>query len=261
MGEAKATVGRVKPDWVLIDIGNTHVKTGLFLAGKLDSVQLHRCADLTGVSLHSLPISPTQAAVASVNPVALNEFREVANSIGLNLKVVLTSDGSVFRSGLVTTDVRSPETTGVDRVLGCLGALLEASGRSVVVVDCGTATTINLMSADRWFCGGMIAPGRRLLTQSLKSGTASLPEVMPDAVGVQIGKSTPECMKAGVAAAFIGSIRECVSTVVKACPEAKVFLTGGDAEFAHGRFPEFTRVDWLTLNGLHWYASQVGSSS
>jgi len=261
MGEAKATVGRVKPDWVFIDIGNTHVKIGIFLAGKLDSVQLRRSTDPTRELLQAVPAGAIQAAVASVNPGALKNFRKGASSTGLDLNVLLTSDGSIFRSGLLTTDVLSPETTGVDRVLGCLGALLEAPGRSVAVVDCGTATTINVMSADRCFRGGFIAPGRRLLSQSLKSGTASLPEIMPDAIGVEIGKSTRECMKAGVAAAFIGSIRESVTAALKSFPETDVFLTGGDAEFAHRVFPEFSRVDWLTLKGLHWYASQVGQRS
>jgi type III pantothenate kinase len=260
MGEAEATVGRVKSDWVLIDIGNTHVKTGTFLAGKLDSVQLRPTRDPSQHFLAAIPPGLTQTAVASVNPTVLNLVTEAASSVGLDVKVVLTSDGSIFRSGIVTSDVKTPETTGVDRVLGCLGAILDASGRSVVVVDCGTATTVNVMTADRCFRGGMIAPGRRLLSQSLKRGTASLPEIMPDAIRIEIGRSTQQSMNAGVAAAFIGGIRESVSAALKEFPEGRVFLTGGDAEFAHRVFPDFTRVHWLTLNGLHWYASNVGQS-
>jgi type III pantothenate kinase len=261
MGEAEATVGRVKSDWALIDIGNTHVKIGQFQAGKLDAVQLRPTTDPSQQFLAAIPLGLTQTAVASVNPAVLNSVMEAAESIRLDVRVVLASDGSIFRSGIVTYDVKTPETTGVDRVLGCLGALLEAPGCSVAVVDCGTATTVNLMTADRCFRGGMIAPGRRLLSQSLKRGTASLPEIMPEAVGLEIGRSTQESMSAGVAAAFIGGIRESVSVALKAFPEAKVFLTGGDAEFAQRVFPELTRVDWLTLRGLHWYASHVGQSS
>jgi len=261
MGEAKATIGRVTQGWVLIDVGNTNVKTGWTIDGELKSVQQSPVNLPPEQFLHGIQSGASQAAIASVNPAALEAITKNAGSIGLDVRVVLTSDGAIFRSGVVTTDVTSPETTGVDRVLGCLGAHLKASDGSVVVVDCGTATTVNVMTADKCFRGGMIAPGRRLLAQSLRQGTASLPEIIPDAVRIEVGKTTQDCLNAGVTAAFVGNIRECVAAAKLVFPSARVFLTGGDAETAHRFFPEFHRVNWLTLIGLHWYASNVGRMS
>jgi type III pantothenate kinase len=257
MGEAEATVGRVTPDWVLIDVGNTHIKTGLFFDGELASVALQPFSASLHDSLGRMLGGATQVAVASVNPAALGSVKNGLRSFGLNPTVILQSDGTIFRSGAASTDVKSPETTGVDRVLGCLGALLESPNEAVVTVDCGTATTINVMTPDRRFRGGMIAPGRRLLARALRTGTAMLPEIVPDATHVEIGRSTTESLNAGVTAAFIGCIRECTTAALKAFPASRVFLTGGDSEFAHRVFPEFVRVNWLTLKGLHWYAMQT----
>jgi type III pantothenate kinase len=256
MGEAEKTERGISQVWRVFDVGNTHIKSGNFIDGRLGRIFIRRSSK-TFQSAPSLSPDGALAAVASVNPAALVGVLDYIRGVGSKLSVVLESDGSIFKNGLVTADVKSPETTGVDRVLACLGALLEAPDRTVIVVDCGTATTVNVMTADRCFRGGMIAPGRRLLAKALFEGTASLP--LADVISPEpaIGRSTSESLNAGIAAAMIGGIRECVDVVRREHPDAAVFLTGGDLEFAAKSFPAFRRLENLTLHGLHWYAVQT----
>jgi type III pantothenate kinase len=260
MGEAKEADRGINAEWWVADVGNSRIKSTIFKDGRQSAVLFYP----NPLRVSSAPLlKPTggNAAVASVNPQQLALWLKYLDWAGVRSRVVLESNGAVFKSGLVSTDVDTPETTGVDRVLGCLGACLLSPGRTVVVVDCGTATTVNAMTADRCFRGGVIMPGRMLLAKSLHQGTAALPEAVPDAVIVRIGKSTKECIESGVAACVIGGVRESVATMMKTYSDAAVFITGGDADIVASAFPEWRRTDHLTLHGLHWYAVNQSPAS
>ena len=261
MGETEKADRGLRPDWWVVDVGNTHIKIAAFAGGWPASVFVRPTSWPPTISDLPLPDKRLRAAVASVNPAALPAALEFLGLADADLRVILQSDGAIFRSGFVSTDVLTPDTTGVDRVLGCLGALLDMPHRTVVVVDCGTATTVNVMGPDMCFRGGMIAPGRRLLAGALHRRTAALPEAEPGTAKIGVGKSTRESLEAGVSAAFLGGIRECVNVAVREHPQAAVFLTGGDAAFAWAALPESKQADWLTLRGLHWYATKVVGAS
>jgi len=254
MGQTKATDGAVKQVWRLIDVGNTHIKTASTTDGTVGEVRLLPTTARPDQHDVKFELDAKLAAIACVNPAALATAIQLAEAGGTDVRVLLKSDGTIFQSGLVTTDVKTPETTGVDRVLACLGAISVAPDRNVIVVDCGTATTVNVMTADRCFRGGMIFPGQRMLAASLHKGTAALPEVVPVDPHISVGKSTREALESGVAAALLGGIDRAVRTALDEFPDASVFITGGDAEFVGRAFPRFQRKDWLTLLGLHWYA-------
>jgi type III pantothenate kinase len=256
MGEAEAPVGRIAARWRLIDVGNTHVKQAAAAHGRLGSVSVLRSA----VPIDSNAVfsgSAERIAIASVNPPILDGLLRRLAEGGVIPTVVLQSDGSVFSGGLVTTDVERPDSTGVDRVLGCLGAIAVDPGRTAVVVDCGTATTVNVMTTDRCFRGGLIMPGRGLASSSLRHGTASLPDVRMETSVVRIGKSTRDSLRFGINAGFFGSIERSVAAALREHPDAQVYLTGGDSEAAHSAFPRYLRREWLTLTGLYWYATHV----
>jgi len=259
MGQTKATDGAITQVWRLIDVGNTHIKTASTTDGAVGEVRLLPTTVRPDQDEVKFESNAKLAAVACVNPAALRTATQLAEACGADVRVVLKSDGSIFQSSLVTTDVKTPETTGVDRVLACLGGISIAPGRNVIVVDCGTATTVNVMTSDRCFRGGMIFPGRRMLAASLHKGTAALPEVVPVDSGISVGKSTWEALGSGVAAALLGGIDRAVRTALDEFPDASVFITGGDAAFVGQAFPSFQRKDWLTLLGLHWYAVHVSA--
>lgn len=127
--------------------------------------------------------------------------------------------------------VDKPETVGVDRLLAA-GAAFRRVGSSVIVVDAGTALTVDLVSAAGCFLGGTIAPGLKAMASALASGTSLLPEVDLTAPASAVGRDTPECIRAGVVFGAAGAVDRVVEELIDNAEGApRVLLTGGDARF------------------------------
>ncbi len=128
---------------------------------------------------------------------------------------------------------RTPETVGRDRLLAARGAL-EIVGRSAIVVDAGTALTVDAVRAAEGvdpaaFLGGAIAPGPDLLARAMAEGAAQLyvVEARPDARA--LGRDTREALEAGVSVGFVGAARELVRRVAEESGfvDPPLVLTGG----------------------------------
>lgn len=132
-------------------------------------------------------------------------------------------------------------TVGHDRLLNAFAAYKRAE-QACVVVDVGTAVTVDFIDGEGTFQGGAIAPGLAMMLKALREGTAQLPEVVyerpnlePDAKINPFGKSTPEAMTFGVTAAVRGLVRELVERYAmyyEAFPQ--VIATGGDMGVLEG---------------------------
>ena len=137
-------------------------------------------------------------------------------------------------------DCTSPETVGLDRLFAARGAL-ELVGRAAIVVDCGTALTVDWVTPPSAplgteagvFMGGAIAPGPKLLAAALERGGARLPEVAAAPSAPALGKNTREALEAGVAVGLRGAARELVAGLCEAAGGSSlpVVLTGGAAAF------------------------------
>jgi type III pantothenate kinase len=127
-------------------------------------------------------------------------------------------------------------------------------GAPGIVIDFGTAVTFDVLSADRAYVGGVIAPGLRLMTDYLKERTALLPKVELREPTTAIGQSTEGAILAGAAIGYRGMIRgilEAVRAELAAGGEARVVATGGDAAWIVSGLEEDIIVDPdLTLHGL-----------
>ncbi len=130
----------------------------------------------------------------------------------------------------------TPTTLGADRWVGALAAHRE-HGRAVVV-DCGSATTVNLVDADGTFRGGAIAPGLRALALGLAAATPALPAPDLAAVPVWPPRTTQAAVDTGVVLGWCGMVERLVTAAVAASRgPVTVVVTGGNAErlLAHGR--------------------------
>jgi type III pantothenate kinase len=137
-------------------------------------------------------------------------------------------------------------SVGADRLCNALAGYAWAHG-PCVIVDVGTAVTVEAVSARGDLVGGLIAPGMSLMARSLHSGTELLPEVRANG-RTAFGRDTPENIRAGIDAAIEGLIEAGIRRARKKIgAQAPVLGTGGDA----GRFARcFDRVDpLLTLRG------------
>jgi type III pantothenate kinase len=165
-------------------------------------------------------------------------------------------------SGLpITLDVDEPLTVGADRVVNTLAAH-RLYGRDTVVVDFGTATTFDCITADGRFIGGVIAPGVRTAADNLIRRTAKLPATSLAAPPRVIGRRTEACIQAGVVLGAAESVAGLLRRIRAEWPGTQaplVVATGGLAELIVPLVPEIERTEpRLTLIGLRIAAECLG---
>ena len=247
---------------LVFDVGNTETTVGLFTGSELRdhwriTTDVSRTSDEIGVLLRGLllaaghdPAAIRGVAIGSVVPPITAPLRD-ACARHLPGAVPLVVDAS---SPLpIRVEVDEPLTVGVDRLLNTLAAS-RRFGRDVIVVDLGTATTYDCITADGVFLGGVIAPGVRTSADTLVRRTSKLPATELVAPGRVIGKRTEECIRAGVMFGAADAIDGIVRRLKRAWPRRTtpmVVATGGLAEIFASLCEELTQVEPnLTLEGL-----------
>jgi type III pantothenate kinase len=144
-----------------------------------------------------------------------------------------------------------PAETGTDRVVNANAAAV-AYGVPVIVVDVGTATKVDVVSGDRRFLGGAIAPGLQLGMDALVDHAAQLYSVPLELPVRSIGTNTVEAVQAGLVIGHIEMIEGLVRRAKDAVgSEAPVVLTGGFSGLVSPALPSVTHIaPMLTLDGL-----------
>lgn len=126
-------------------------------------------------------------------------------------------------------DYKTPSTLGLDRVLACYGAWRLSEKKPVIVVDAGTATTIDFMDHNGTFRGGVIAPGIAAMEHGLRNHAPALPVVDRVRPAVWPPKSTTEALQWGITGSFQNMVRDHVQRFLSDEPESVIWLSGGDA--------------------------------
>jgi type III pantothenate kinase len=242
-----------------IDIGNTNITFGLYENGRLGPRwrirTIHeKMPDEYGILMVQLfnhrghkPEDVARVAVASVVPPLTQAFEEVSRRY-------LGQDPLVVDAG-VRTGVRirydDPRQVGADRVVAA-AAVRALYGTPACVVDFGTATTFDALSADGEYLGGAIAPGIGIAAQALFQRTAKLPRVELSRPPSVIGRNTPHAMQSGLLFGYVGLVEGMVSRFkAELGPRTQVVATGGLAQVIAQETDIFDVVDlWLTLHGL-----------
>ncbi|GIW96886.1 MAG: type III pantothenate kinase [Pirellulaceae bacterium] len=165
-------------------------------------------------------------------------------------------------------DVEVPERVGIDRLLATYAAACEFPERPIIVVEAGTAVTVDLLRGGDHrrgvFCGGAIVPGMPLMMQMLEQGTDLLPGVnvakqwQPPVIPA---KRTEDAMLAGAFAALVGGVVRLVDEYRHRCGEdTRVVASGGDADLFAPCLPgPLTKIDHLVLRGIAWHAARRAS--
>jgi type III pantothenate kinase len=156
-------------------------------------------------------------------------------------------------------DYPKPVTIGEDRLANAVAAR-QRFGAPVVVVDFGTAVTLDVVNRDGNYAGGIIAPGLAAMTDYLHEKTALLPRIKIREVKASVGRSTEQAMLVGAVHGYRGLVRELIAELKRALKvkHLPVVATGGYARLIASKLPEITAVDTnLTLEGLRlvWLAS------
>lgn len=258
------------PVILAIDVGNSRVKFGLFgeVQAAVDASSRLAVPDrtLTVALSDSVPWQELSswidghqvtAVIAGPNPAGVERIRsdwklpgppprEISNSTELGLEI----------------HVDFPDRVGIDRLLNAVAAnVLRPPDQIAIVVSSGTATTIDLVSKDGAFEGGVILPGFELAARSLHDHTALLPLIAPAELAEQaappaLGKNTAEAIRGGVLYGQVGAVSELIERLA-AGREAFVILTGGGGPLL-ARHLNTTHVleHTLALRALAYVASR-----
>jgi len=186
-------------------------------------------------------------ALASVVPPLTTSFVEMCQRFLNRDPLVVTHD---IKTGVkVLTDY--PAEVGADRILNAL-ATHRLHGSPAIVVDFGTATTFDAVSAEGDYLGGAIAPGLGIAAEALFSRTANLPRIELVAPPKAIGRNTIHCMQSGLVLGYIGLIEGLVTRIREELGgQARVIGTGGLAPLLAKETNIIETVDqMLTLEGL-----------
>ena len=158
----------------------------------------------------------------------------------------------------VGIDYPNPKKIGADRLANA-AAVAAIYGCPAIVVDFGTAVTFDIVSAQRKYIGGVIAPGLESMTNFLYQRTALLPKLSLQEPRSAVGRSTIEAMRSGAVIGYRGLVREIIAKITaERFPRKKVHViaTGGYADLIAARLHEIDAVHPnLTLEGLRIVAN------
>lgn len=166
--------------------------------------------------------------LSSVNPKQTTAIVKVIQRTPGHL--VLNAHSLLMRNdALLTFD--SVENAGIDRMLGTIGAM-GTHTPPLITIDCGTAVTVNAVTAERSFLGGVIFAGLSTQLFGLSKQTAAIPELKFEPSVGSIGVNTQQCLMSGVTASVVGGIVHAVAAMqrdVFADTPATVVITGGES--------------------------------
>jgi type III pantothenate kinase len=158
----------------------------------------------------------------------------------------------------VGIDYPNPKKIGADRLANA-AAVADLYGSPAIVVDFGTAVTFDIVSAQRNYIGGVIAPGLESMTSFLYQRTALLPKLSLKEPRSTVGTSTIDAMRSGAVIGYRGLVREIIARIkAERFPREKVHViaTGGYADLIAARLREIDIVHPnLTLEGLRIVAN------
>ncbi|MFI9586502.1 type III pantothenate kinase [Streptomyces sp. NPDC052236] len=250
-----------------IDAGNTHTVLGLFDGEEIIehwriSTDARRTADELAVLLQGLmgmhPLlgvglgdNIEGIAICSTVPSVLHELREVTRRYYGDVPSILVEPG--IKTG-VPVLVDNPKEVGADRIINAVAAV-ELYGGPAIVVDFGTATTFDAVSARGEYAGGVIAPGIEISVEALGVKGAQLRKIELARPRSVIGKNTVEAMQAGIVYGFAGQVDGVVGRMKGELADdpddVTVIATGGLAPMVLGESSSIDEHEpWLTLIGL-----------
>ncbi len=245
--------------FIVVDVGNTSTAVGLWSGGRVAYVShVDGAADVAMAAAGRLiGHGADGVAYLSVVPSADDGWRAFAARSRLPFHQVSSEDFADGALG-VKLDYRRPETIGADRLADAVSAV-DRYGAPVIVCDFGTAFTAAVVTADRKWRGGVIAPGFPLMRDYLFERTAKLPKMALGGRCPRIGGSTEEAMRFGAIVGYRGMVREIVAQLRRNfSDDFRLVATGGFARWAlRGIGMDFTVDATLTLHGAGVIASKA----
>jgi type III pantothenate kinase len=224
---------------LVVDIGNTRTTIALMNSGVVAAMDgapsprlaFRKALHLVRTLVGQVPgVSITGAAIASVVP---TNTTLVANAImeACSLEPIVVS----CATAALNARYDDPESIGADRVCNAIAAH-HLTGGAAIVIDCGTAATIDCVDSNGTFIGGAILPGYRTAINALHQGTALLPDIPLIPPPAALGTSTTENIQSGIILGTTLAIEGLVRRIMMesyAGEAVPIIVTGGHAGIFH----------------------------
>lgn len=232
-----------KPVDLMLDVGNTRTKAGVFRGDRLIRYASFDSKDpqLLEVAKEVAPARIGLGSVGAPDPELTDALEQVAP-----LFLITGASKAPLRTAYSTLD-----TLGVDRLANAVAGARSFPQRSVLVIDLGTCITYDLVDASSMYLGGAITPGMRMRAAAMNTYSARLPFVEPAEAPQPLGTSTASAIEAGIHHGILGEVKQFMRAYAHEGAEPTVVLTGGDGlRFARALKSGIFAHPFLTLEGL-----------
>lgn len=233
---------------LVIDVGNTLVKFGVFDSGilkhKKTCVKTGFLATLAEISESFPSIAHCiVSSVANLSEHQLSKLQQHYNALILDHKTSIP----------FTNNYGTPQTLGIDRIALVSAAAYKHKGENILVIDTGTCITYDFLNSDNEYLGGAISPGISLRYKSLHTFTDKLPLLEANNSKLLIGNSTATSIHSGVVNGVLYEMDGFIEAYKKNYGNLTVILTGGDAHFLRDSIKNdiFANSNFL-LEGLNY---------
>lgn len=254
---------------VVIDVGNTHTVLGLYRDDLLlDNWRISTSTDRTRDEyiillqefLRSLDADRREVSgmmISCVVPPVLNELLGLASKY-FHFRPLVVGPG--IKTGLPIL-LDNPREVGADRIVNAVAAY-QKHKQALVIIDFGTATTFDCVSAKGEYIGGVIAPGMHISMEALCQRASKLPRVELSRPREVVGKNTVHCMQSGIVYGYLSLVEGLIARIKDELKlDLVVVATGGLAKVVERETGIIDDVDeFLTLKGLK-YLYDLNSSN
>jgi type III pantothenate kinase len=215
---------------LLIDVGNTQVKYVFQASGVAAAL-----SDIVYLNYHAFQAQLSQGKFLRVSEVILanvhgNEVLDAIEKWVTDYNIAFVQVHSSARAFGISSSYQQPETLGVDRWLAMIGAKQLYPQQNLLIIDAGTATTVDLLTANGQHFGGWIMPGVQTLFDSLLTRTTKIIATAKVTASISFGQDSSSCLNHGSWAMTIGAIKEAIIQANSLLTLDKVLITGGNGE-------------------------------
>jgi len=236
---------------LMIDIGNSRTKFVLIQDENTEQIQSIDNVKLTSTWFNANWQNVTQILIANVNqPIITHTLERWAAEKAIMINSI---DSESERFGVINC-YNEPKTLGIDRWLTLIGAANNYPNKNIVIIDSGTATTIDFLTLDGKHQGGWILPGINTLFDSILAKTSNVNATYIPSASITIGKSTSECVNSACWAATLGLIDVTIAQIKQSNVIDEIIILGGNAKALASLLREPVIIDqYLVFSGLQHY--------
>ena len=230
-----------------IDIGNTRAKLGVFRKGdpKIKKREVWEALNLSDLSEFCAQWKIEQVALSASGQLD----SKIERFLNQNFRYIPLDHSTPLP---ISNKYHTPKTLGKDRLAAAIGAFALYPGEASLIIDAGTCTTYDLLTADKEYLGGNITPGINMRLQAMHHFTAKLPLEKKGAVKNLVGNTTKSALRTGGQLGALLEMEGFIQAYSRQFGLINVILTGGDANYFAKRLKTKIFVNHnLVLIGLN----------